>query len=395
MKRNCRGFLLVVSLICCMASAVAADAELSGDLQLRGFYRKDFSLDTAGTSEDWFDASIRVSVEEELTEDIGALLRMICQRDWGEATSDNTNVDVDLAVLTIENIWKTPATVFAGRQELLYGEGFLVGRNSDYTSGRYERGLRKAFDALKISLNFEPFIFDVFQAKLNEAYSGADTNLLGMNLTYNYHDTGSFDFGVFQKSNGEDDTSTLAFSIRGEGNIVAIPGLLLKGEVVPQQGDYSIGRKREAIGGYAGFIYAFENKCIPRPYFGANYILMSGDDGSAVGDYKGFDPLFDDELYGEINEVHPQGLRTNANILNLKLGCKPTKVLSIDLDYYNFKRNEAPGGIDAFGTEIDLRFAYDYDSNTVFALTAGWFDPDDSVGEENALQAVASIRRSF
>ena len=398
----------------CMSAMAQMDVEIGGDIQVRGIYRNDFGLTTADSeSEDWFDSWVRAYVKGTPSPGLSAMVRVICERDWGAEgittvdpltgkteTTHTTQVDIDLGYLTLEDAWGSPATIILGRQDLLYGEGFLVGRNNTYRTGYWERSPRKAFDAIKVSFGLIPFTLDLFTAIIEERYTESDVNLYGVNLTYDYLGTAALDIGLFYKNDHTKDSSTIALSIRGESEIISIPGLKLKAEIVPEIGKHNSNRDLQAYGGIAGIHYGSEDRLcfIQEPYIALNYILMSGESNpdAATGDYKEFDPLYEDEIYGWINELDSKlGLNTNAKIIDVRLGGKLTDVVSLQLDYYIFNRDKAVSGSTDFGSEIDLKLTYEYTEDVYFALTACYFDPDSAIGTESPIQVTGSVRMAF
>ena len=411
---KCKLVALFLVLGLCMPAAAQIDVEVGGDMQLRSIYRSGFGLtpDAAG-SQDWFDSYIRLYVEGHPSPDVSAMVRIIAERDWGaegittvdpvtgETESEHTTqIDLDLAYLALENAWGSPATFVLGRQKLFYGEGFLIGRNNTYQTTAYERSSRKAFDALKVSFDLTPFTLDFFTALVVENYDDSDVELYGANLKYDYLGTAAIDLGVFYKVNSLQDAKTIAVSLRGESEIIAIPGLKLKAEIVPQMGSYNANRDLNALGGYAGISYgSMGHVCfIAEPYIAVNYIFMSGEanPNASSGDYEQFDPLYEDEIYGEINEINSSlGLNTNAKILNVKLGGKFTDAASVELSYYGLSRNEQVLGSDEFGTEIDLKLNYEYTEDVSFALIAAYFDPEPAIGTEAAFQVTGSVKIAF
>jgi hypothetical protein len=398
----------------CTCSSAQFDIEVGGDIQVRGIYRKDFGLTQAESkSEDWFDSYVRAYVEGNPSPYVSAYVRVIGERDFGaegvtttdpvtgaQETDNTTQIDLDLAYLVLSEAWGSPATIIIGRQELLYGEGFLIGRNNTYRNATYERSPRKAFDAARVSFLLAPFTLDVFTVLIDEGYDGSDVNLHGVNLTYDYYNTATLDLGIFYKTDSSNDSKTIAFSVRGESEIIAVPGLSLKAEIVPEMGDYSAARDLSALGGYLGALYSSEGRVclIEEPYIGVNYITMTGDanPAAATGDYEQFDPLYEDEIYGEINEVNSNlGLNTNAKILNVRLGGKLTDATSLALDYYIFNRAEKVNGSDDFGSEIDLKLSYEYTEDVEFTLLASYFDPEPAIGTEGAIQVTGGVKIVF
>ncbi len=146
---------------------------------------------------------------------------------------------------------------------------------------------------------------------------------------------------------------TWALSVRGEGNLpqVASGTLALKGEIVREWGTVDLGLQpvtaatidEEALDAWGGYVegeYTFDNAYAP--YFGLGYIYMSGDDDDS-DPIEQFNPLFEDEKYGEIAEVSMASnigisvgnpfdtMMTNASIWKFAFGFNPTENTALTL----------------------------------------------------------------
>jgi len=372
-------------------------------------------------------------VDADLTDNVAAYIRVMNERDWGRTSYDDQTVDVELAYITIQDIWGYPVTARFGRQEIKFGEGFLVGDGYNYARQQniaptateenssevvfplsrnsqtlyYNKSWRKAFDALRFTVDYDPYTFDLFTAKIDEgAYANADdTDLYGAVLHYDYMDIGQYELGVYLE-NGDNDREIWAVSLRGESEVPAFPGLVLKGEIVPEFGDAAEDVDQDALGWYFGAYYFFENEY--EPYVGAEYIVMEGDDNLTDDENEVFYPFYEDEVYGEINEVASWGLNTNLNIIKVAAGFKPTETIAIDFKYYNLQLDEedsytygeATTNDDDLGDEYDLYVTYDYSEDLQFGLCVAYFDSgdvlEDVTGDDNeALQVVGSVKVSF
>lgn len=377
--------------------SAASVMDMGGDIQLRSINRNNFDLTGETGGEDWVDSYLRVYMRARPYPDITAYVRMIVERDWGAEDLDDsaTSFDLDEGYVELTNLWSSRADVKIGRQELLYGEGFLVGRNDRLRTATYERSPRKAFDAMKVSWGLDPFTLDLFGSVIEERYDKDSLNLYGTNLNYDYLQTAVLDFGIFF-ADYEGDANTLALSARGEADVGRFPGLRVKAEVVPQFGKHSEARDLSAFGGYAGaeYIFAHENLRFYPNFVSVNYYYLTGDDGT--GDFGGFDPLFNDMFYGEVNEVNEfLGLDTNARILNLGFGWHLSDAADLEFNLYGFRRSEDVAGTKDFGDEIDVKFTYRYNPDTKLVLTGGYFSPASALAEKNALQITAAVKLAF
>ncbi|NOZ64603.1 MAG: alginate export family protein [Caldiserica bacterium] len=397
----------------------------------------------------------RIYVSADLTDNVNAYVRFLNDRVWGDGSLDgltvkdasgsvyvpvypytleadptttpsgsissgsfDSNVEIDLAYITLAEMFGYPISLTIGRQELTYGEGFLVGDGvSDiytlidgelvYAAGKIDKdktdintlayiyGPKKAFDAIKFSGKYDNSTIDVIKAKLTEGYGrGTDENLYGVNWNLATDSYGVWDFAAFIKS--QDDIKvkgkdqTLALSVRGEGDIpqITVGKLHVKAEVVKETGKVEGGKPNndeatlEAWGGYFGAKYTFDNPY--EPYISVNYTRLTGDK-SNTKKIEAFDPMYTSESYGEIADaVLYGGSATNAKITQVGLGVSPNEKLNIGLDYYIYEADQAAtslyyvkGKADSrkLGSEWDLALTYDYTEDVQFGLTYAVFTP--------------------
>jgi len=434
-------FALVLALgVTLSAQAKVQNVKVGGDVQIRSISRTNFDLNDSkwkeGDDVSWFDSVVRLQVSADLTNDVGAVIRLINERDWNAAVSgtakqgDNQNVQLDLGYITLDNMFGYPVKATLGRQEILFGEGFLIGDgyNGVTTTNwlAYGESIRAAFDALRLTYSAKPYTVDIFTAKLANDFTqkpiAGDTNLRGININYAYLDIATFDLGYFVKNNGNTGVTrasdTKALSLSGKGSIPSVPGLTLKGEYVWEGGSRATGNATErdlnARAWYTGAKYTLQDNPY-QPYFGATYLFKSGDKyGSDVtkgtGDYNQFDSLYPDfEDFGTIANLLDVSTGnfndTNLKAWKLTAGLKPTEALSLDLAYVILKRDKTLANVDdALGNELDAFLTYDYTEDVQFGLSAAWFNPGDYFKEANkvtpnvdstATQIVGSVTVSF
>ena len=468
--------LCALALVVFMVNPIQAEVQnikVGGDLQVYGVTEADYDLDNAANSSgdttdgggDYLTSYVRLYLSADMTDNVAAYIRLINERDWGDNTALGTaapntgvvnpatdrtdlHVDLDLAYVTFKDVLGYPLTVTVGRQELFYGEGFLIADGEVYTaSGTYEYDLRKSFDAIRASIDLKPFTVDLFTAKFIETVLQAsqDCDLYGVNVTYDYLDQATFDVGLFATNyhpelvlntttatanSADDDCYTI--SVRGEGEPLPqlIPGLFLKGELAYQWGDKLEEvhiTDRDAWGGYGGAEYLFD--FFMEPYIKTNLVIMTGDKTYGDSKHQKFEPLFSGEVYGLIaNDRDILGLNeatrasrsdltgeamTNMRIFSLGGGLKPTESTKVGLTWYNYdvqnKWVNARGS--NFGDELDITFDYDYTEDVRLGMTIAVFDPagkDLSLDtskegipattrdrDDTATQVVGSLKVSF
>ena len=456
--------LIVLAFVLFAGYSLALNAEVQnvrvgGDIEVRGIWQKDVDLigeDSKGngsSNPEWiprttqfFYQIARIYVSADLTDNVNTYVRFVNDRTWGtmpqasdievrnprlsadylglyEALGDD--VELDVAYLTLAEMFTYPLSLTIGRQELLYGEGFLVGDGcndlyslwvevdnstvaslpsninawsavSPYLPVAYIYGPRKAFDAIKFSYSYENSTVDIFKAKLSEGYhQGTDVDLYGINWNLKTDTYGTWDFAVFgqfynplEKGKSE----TVAFSIRGAGEIpqVTVGKLEVKGELVKETGKVAAAitgedtEKLEAWGGYLGVKYTFDNPY--EPYINVCYTRMTGDKAN-TDRVEEFNPIASSEKYGELADaILYGGNATNAKILQVGVGFKPNEKVGIDLMYANFDEDQhVTGGSSTdnrnLGKEWDLLISYDYTEDVQFGLCYAVFIPGKAITE--------------
>jgi len=434
------------------ASAAVQNVKVGGDIEVMGIYQNAYDIidnveiagvtfyDNDPKSHDYLIQNVRLYVDASLTDNVEAYIRLIHNQDWGLNNFDPADdVEVDLAYLTLSEMYGYPFSLTIGRQEIREGEGFLVGdgiRDTvDSVNQTYQYDTRKSFDAIKATWDYSPHRIDLFVAKVTEGSNvnpfgfplvgiagpapvDTDNDLYGIDWNYDGGVYGLWDFAVFyDRFNtvaAEGETHTLAASIRGEGTLpqVASGTLALKGEIVKEWGTVEPGvvigttglfgtsTDNEALDAWAVYLegeYTFDNPYAP--YFGLGYIFMSGDNYN-TDKVEQFNPLFEDETYGEIAEVlygigfnnapgaGVAGLPsdtsiTNASIWKASFGFNPTENTSIGLTYYNFFAPQEVFSVTGdeddqdndVGSEYDVTFTYNYTEDVSFGLMYALFVP--------------------
>ncbi len=458
------------------ASAAVQNVKVGGDIEVMGVYQRAYDIydtieiggvtvyDNDPVTHDYLIQSTRLYVDASLTDNVNAYVRLIHNQDWGQNTFDPADdVEVDLAYLTLNEMYGYPFSLTIGRQELRYGEGFLVGdgiRDTvDSVNQTYQYDTRKSFEAIKAVWTYEPHQLDLFVAKITEGSNtdpvfgvapvNTDNDLYGINWNYDGGMYGLWDLGLFYDRFNtvgfEKDNQTWALSLRGEGSLpqIDIGTLALKGEIVREWGLVEQGALPgtsgwfgastdaeilDAWGGYLEAEYTFDN--VYAPYLGLGYIYMSGDDYDSKA-IQQFNPLFEDETYGQIAEV-VYGLyggflqragganfgdttMTNARIWKLSAGVNPTENTGLGITYYSLTSNEpiiswtadAEDQESYIGAEYDVTFTYNYSEDVTFGLMYARFMPGDFFNEgsddvaamdidlDNAQELLGSVKVTF
>jgi hypothetical protein len=390
------------------AFAAVQNVKVSGDLLTRGISRTNFGLEkgrdntssipTEQSNADkenrsYFDAIARIRVDADLTEGVGVTMRTITERKWGRAgedlTQDNeaTKLDLDLAYVTLKDVLNvidkgidTPVALTIGRQELRYGNAFIIGSptpgynfvNNTAATIKIDGdlSLKKSFDAIKAVVDLKPLVVDLVYSKINEGtvtrytQDRNDTDLFGINANYTriadtllegYWWLRLRDKGALTNSTRYYAKKERTYVLGGRGVYTGLKinesPLIIGAELAWQFGnmradaalnpdisnvygyDANKNYKRSALGLQTNVSYTFD-KIKYTPGLTVAYTYLSGAKGQGVDGglepYGAWDPMFEDQGVGQIaNAIFAQ---SNCHSWKLSGNMKPTAdtVLSAD-----------------------------------------------------------------
>ena len=468
--------LTAVAVLAAPVLAEVQNVKVSGDINTAGVYRNNYDLlppsrATASTSAEEGESSdnnnflytqARVRIDADLTDNVMATIRLLTEYDWCTASNtggDGDNLDLDLANVTLKEAFYAPMTVIVGRQELRYGNAFIVGdpdTNGTSVDGNItarDMSLRKSFDAIRTILDYNPYTVDVIFAKISEtnATQNSDEDLFGVNAAW---DVGSYNSEVeayWFLNRDQDQDAALAstdsispghdihtFGVRG--SVEPIENLSLLGELAWQRGEFETGSQDSVTTKRDQDAYAFQiagdyalSGWNWTPSIRAGWTHYSGEGYANDGDHESWIPLYEDQSHGVVANVILSGINggqnSNADILNIGATAIPMEDLTVSIDYYNFQLDEKlvtsdnalasdntalgwtnltegsyrMNANDELGYEIDLALNYDYTEDVQMGLSAGWFKPGKAFegessnlrNDETALQVLATLDVAF
>jgi hypothetical protein len=302
-----------------------------------------------------------------------------------------TEVTLDLAYATLKEFLYSPLTLTIGRQELHFGNDLIVGDvntngiGPGHTSPEYlpkaldDLSLRKSFDAIKATLNYDPLVVDLVYAKVGEAEvdDRDDTDLFGGNAAYSVNKDlsveGYYWEKLIQKAGGavnktgggpggpngapyygttshNDTTRTIGLLARYSGikNLTtSLEGALQFGSHVNNTtlypddllNDGGVRRRRAfALQAIASYNLSDLSSRIKEydPVIGGSYSWLSGDSYKRRSQtYSGWDAMYENQSGGTLfNKI--VGF-SNAQILNVNASAKPMEDVTLKIDYYNLR----------------------------------------------------------
>ena len=443
--------------VTCAAYAEVQNVKVSGDITLTGIMRADYTLKNntpdsgisgsstwSGDKQEYLLRQVRVRVDADLTDNVSATVRLLNEGTWGDTkiygeNGNDDEVSLDLAYVTMKEFLYSPLTLKLGRQEIQFGNGMIVGDPdtnlaatgwggtagvvmANNTSWFYtpapDLSLRKAFDAVRVTLDYDPLVIDGIYAvvKENNVSQDDDTNLFGVNAAYDFKDKmktvgEAYYFAKYigRKANDSasrskvDRTDTIGLRVKTEPieNLTTqVEGAFQFGEYDPVNDPNDVGtqtyRRREAWAGQAMASYNLDMKY--KPVVSGVYAFFSGERKTSTGrtgaddKYHGWDPMFENQTFGHImNSLMEQ---TNMHIVGLGAKATPMEDITLDLNYYAYRLQRAYNDLDSailnglsngqtyrmsnkkfLGQELDMSLVYDYTEDVQFSLLAGMFLP--------------------
>jgi hypothetical protein len=184
MKKAILSFAAGAMLVSAPAFA-ATETTLGGDIILRPFYRdnaRDFDSNTDDTKR-FLTERTRVRLNAKVSDDIDGFVEFLHFRKWGSADPNrnvdnnalpNTNslddnwLDLNQAYINVKNLWGSPISMRAGRQEMAYGDQRLIGNTNFWSTYPFPR----AYDALKLMYKSDAVDVDLWTAKVTEREIG-------------------------------------------------------------------------------------------------------------------------------------------------------------------------------------------------------------------------------
>lgn len=437
--------------IACAAYAEVQNVKVSGDLTVLGISRdldmkhgKEANTVGAGAANKHKTSNMasitRVRVDADLTDNVMATVRLLNERYWGKedqnvsSSSKNSDIDLDLAYVTLKEFLYSPLTLTIGRQELNIGSGMILGdpdtNNAvttaspfSATNGDPDLSARKAFDAVRATLNYDPLVIDAVYAKIDHnsgttadlTIAHNNTELFGVDVNYALRKTTNVEGYLFEKRIGKNrnvgsgaPNKTDRTDVLG-GRVVdtSIKDLMLSLEAAYQFGKFvdTVNNKVEprrawALEAYANYTFS---KLKYTPSLAAMYSYFSGDNGSssAAGGYRGnkaWDPMYENQKSGDIaNALFNQ---SNAHIFGGIATMKPMDDIILKGEYYAYwwakAFNEGQSILDVrgdsytmtqrrfAGQEVDLTGIYNYTEDVSFSLMGGCFVPGSSFAKQTS-----------
>ncbi len=442
---------LVAGLAFSPAYAEVQNVKVSGDITMSGVARSHFGVqiqnpdDKSVLKQNFLMTQTRVRIDADLTDNVMATVRLINERIWNGQndansanSSNSTDIDLDLAFVTLKEFLYSPLTLTLGRQEIKFGNGLIIGKSgaaAGTTNLPTDLSERSAFDAIRATLDYDPLVVDLVyaQVKQNSTTDRETVSLTGINATYALNKkvnlSGYYWFKKNNDTNLDAGRSDKVNTIGGLVSATPIENLSTSLEVAYQFGRNTASsnqKKHDAWALQAMADYTFA-KVKMTPKIGASYTYLSGGESNTTGSgttrNNGWDSMFyDQKLNNIVYAILPM---TNMNVINLKASFKPVEDVTVSAvyGYYDVaKANNgdallSPGfynggtantdrylnttytGKSHLGDAVDATITYDYTEDVQFGITGGIFKAGNGINVTNdkkmAQQLIGSMKVTF
>ncbi len=384
--------ILVAAIAVLMASpafAAIQNVKVSGDITSTFVDRNNFDLgDTNATNgqgtlpsavpvglkqQNVFITQTRLRVDADLSDNVSTTVGLINERAWNAETSSNsgytndTNVQLYLASITMRELLYSPLTVTVGRQIFNYGNGLIMGDGGVNNQGTgnlqfiaQDLTMRTAYDGVKAILDYKPLTIDMFYFKNNQTLVNGNPNsdetssdVYGINANYQLSDpwTTVLEGYVFSRIDGHTNyTAQGSPTVQlDKGDTLFVPGLRastnpikglnVQGELAWQLGNHPVqlvntsanaiqnSERRGAMAAQLLGSYSLPVLEKYKPSVNASYTYVSGDPNSANGTgthterYTAWDPFNESQGSGTIyNTLFPL---SNMNIVSIGASANP------------------------------------------------------------------------
>ncbi len=370
---------LMVAAFAVPSFASVQNVKVSGDIDSTYLYRSNFDLGTAvpglpvpsasisDLTQSVFLTQTRLRVDADLTDNVSTTVALINERAWNTNTSASSDIDLNLAYVTLREMLYSPLTVVVGRQAFHFGNSFIFDTAGTNNAALADSGIsgiasdlikQRAQDSIRAILDYKPLTLQLFYstvantatAQKDSALNRDDINTFGANATYELGDKMNTQVEGYFFAKRDRTTATI-IGLGASGNAKAdtiylpgvrvstkpIEGLNVQGELAWQTGTKVVSSATNlgAIHRDAMAVQFIANYEIPalkeyKPMAQYVYTYTSGDHNPAnvAGStqtsreyYRAWDPFFENQGGGSIyNTIFNL---TNSHIHAVSLSATP------------------------------------------------------------------------
>lgn len=432
----------LVALVAAPAFAAVQNVKVGGSIMTASINRNTFDLGSNGdnpNNQNIIASVTTLGVGADLTDNVSTFVKMANERGWGINSGDTFYIDE--ANVTLKEFLYSPLTLKIGRQPLVYGNQFVIGKNSSNTNHfatvATDLAANNNFDAIKAVLTYDPLTVDLLASKVSEGSiyqqnDADDLDLYGVNANYKFGDkmntvVEAYTFVRVNKTaltaTNNETQNLYVPGLRVSTN--PIEGLNLQLEGAYEKGTYGANDVVVRAFGLQGKVnYALPVLKDLNPVVSGGYTHLSGDKNTDDGKCYSFDPLYANQNVGRI--FNALFTASNLRIAEVAIAVDPVKDVNVKLSWSNLAMDKIDKGTDGtqdinktefinqpfssavaiahstnkkdLGNEFDLDLSYAYTEDVRFAVSAGVFKPGKAFaidGKDSASQVISSVSVQF
>jgi hypothetical protein len=427
MRKTIALAMLLVAFAAMPAFASVQNVKVGGSIDSTYLFRDNFDLGNnivADRQQSLFVTQAKLRVDADLTDQVATTIQLINERAWDQTTDATSDIDLNLAFVTLREMLYSPLTVVVGRQVFSYGNSFIMDAqgvnnvgpgDSNITAAAQDLTRQKALDAIRLIFDYDPLSLELLYSKVdantltgNPDDIGDDVDLYGVNTSYelgdemntqveayffakvdNAHKTGA---GI-AASNGHPKADTIYLpGLRVSTK--PIEGLNVQGEVAWQKGNKrltstvgsaSLNQQRDALAAQVISNYQVPVLDEYKPVLQYVYTYVSGDsnpddidsteDGrsSEANRWTAWDPFFENQGRGRIyNALFDL---TNSQIHTVSLQANPIEDVTAKVEWNGIWLDKKINNLAPTSSTFTVR----QPDNTTFTADV---TRDESIGHE-------------
>jgi hypothetical protein len=418
----------------------------------------DSDFEERSEADDYFFTLTQVEVSADLTDNVSVVINLLNQRDWNTPDEDEDddftadgedefNVQLDLAYVQMREIFYSPLTLTIGRQDLWFGRGLVIGSNwrswDNQTVDDFEGKIqadeysgKTAFDAIRATLDFNPWTLDFVYSKIDENTHNAedDIDLYVVNVNYKFSEYNAVaevywvtenDRGTIPTVDDTDETGATrnndTHTIGGRVQFDPISQITLGGELAYQFGHYrspfdnasgvpgaEFNPERDRSAWMFDVFGTYRWDMTWKPELTIEYVHFSGEENlesNTADDYNAWNSLYRGKFYTAYADFREfiyktgdpvdQSALQNEQFIQFKGSMKPLQDLLIEASWTYLWTDEdahirkqgssgdpntvsgSPTRDSELGWEVDLQVTYDYTEDVSFSSLFSVFVPGD------------------
>jgi len=437
---NCGGYLKNIILIILhmlpsiLFSQNIENIKIGGEIRMRGYDLQNiWDFDDSNDWDNWsvfrHRTSINLSVKLEnnisgyikiANQNYGEGLTRLSNDRWEEDNKSN-KIFVDNAYINIDEIFTFPINVRFGRQNLMYGSGFVLfdGQSQFASTSVYFDGIKLSWDINKHGKL--DFLYFKDEERKVDNKSNDDISLRGIYLNYKIPAIGK-NQDVYILNRIDESMNKNIFMYGGRISDKMDCGFDYSLEGAIQNGDFGKSLKHNAFGGKFDLGFTFKN-IFAQPRVFLNYVSLSGDDKTTSDTNEAWDvyyggwPQFGDllawkyvnlgplnvisvydSLYNSGSSTIGEAVYSNFNLMTIGFNFQLFEKLSAKISVSQILINETDNNLsDQFGNLFQLNANYRYSDNLSFRLYAGLLQPGKTfvLNKDNASEVFWETKLNF